>query len=142
MPQTVIAAFAIFGILAMTVLFPLLAWLYFLLTRSSPGAMQVPNRGPLHLDILIPAYNEASQIADTIRSIRSSAAQAQTNDPELTYAIFVGDNGSKDLTKKIAQALGATVFASEQNLGKWSMLQKLVEQTSGNWVALVDAGCR
>jgi biofilm PGA synthesis N-glycosyltransferase PgaC len=59
--------------------------------------------------VIVPAYNEADSIADTIRSI-----QAQTVAPA---EILVIDDGSTDQTGAVARALGATVIRPAQNTG-------------------------
>ena len=61
------------------------------------------------LTVLVPAYNEAESIADTIRSI-----QTQTLPPE---EIIVIDDFSKDNTGEIARALGVTVLRPPKNTG-------------------------
>jgi biofilm PGA synthesis N-glycosyltransferase PgaC len=59
--------------------------------------------------VLVPAYNEAETIADTIRSL-----QAQSLLPE---KIIVIDDCSKDNTADIARSLGVTVVRPPQNTG-------------------------
>ena len=61
------------------------------------------------LTIIIPAYNEAGSIADTVRSI-----QAQT---WRVKEIIVVDDFSNDGTGDIARALGVTVMRPPQNTG-------------------------
>lgn len=58
---------------------------------------------------IVPAYNEARTIADTIRSL-----QAQTLKPS---EIIVVDDCSTDGTGAIARALGATVIRPSRNTG-------------------------
>jgi len=67
-----------------------------------PGAV-----GPL--TVLVPAYDEADSIGDTIRSL-----QEQTVEPE---QILVIDDGSTDATAEIARSLGATVLQPPENTG-------------------------
>jgi cellulose synthase/poly-beta-1,6-N-acetylglucosamine synthase-like glycosyltransferase len=61
------------------------------------------------LTVIIPAYNEADSIADTIRSL-----QLQTRAPA---AIVVIDDCSTDGTAAIASALGVTVVRPPANTG-------------------------
>ena len=61
------------------------------------------------LTVLVPAYNEAESIADTIRSL-----QAQTLPPE---EIIVIDDCSTDDTAEVARACGATVIRPPANTG-------------------------
>lgn len=61
------------------------------------------------LTVLVPAYNEAKSVGDTIRSL-----QAQTRLPE---QIVVIDDCSTDNTSEVAQALGVTVIRPPKNTG-------------------------
>ncbi len=61
------------------------------------------------LTVIIPAYNEAGSIADTLRSL-----QNQTVRPD---AIFVVDDCSTDGTGEVARAFGATVIRPARNTG-------------------------
>ena len=61
------------------------------------------------LTVMIPAYNEADSIGDTIRSL-----QQQTIVPD---EIVVIDDCSTDATAAVASALGATVRRPPQNTG-------------------------
>ncbi len=75
------------------------------LQSDSPGALKTGSG----LTVLVPAYNEAESIADTIRSI-----QAQTLPPD---EIIVIDDFSSDKTGQIAQAMGVTVMRPPKNTG-------------------------
>ncbi len=59
--------------------------------------------------VIVPAYNEAASVADTIRSL-----QAQTARP---YEIIVVDDCSTDGTGDVARALGVTVVRPLTNTG-------------------------
>lgn len=61
------------------------------------------------LTVIVPAYNEAESIADTIRSL-----QSQTRPPQ---QIFVVDDCSTDGTAAVALAAGATVLRPPVNTG-------------------------
>src|SRR5215213_7866829 len=61
------------------------------------------------LTVIIPAYNEAASIADTIRSL-----QAQTARPA---EVIVVDDCSTDDTAGVARALGVTVIRPPANTG-------------------------
>jgi biofilm PGA synthesis N-glycosyltransferase PgaC len=62
-----------------------------------------------HVTVLVPAYNEAESVADTIRSL-----QTQTVPPA---RIIVIDDCSSDETGHVARALGVTVIRPLQNTG-------------------------
>jgi len=59
--------------------------------------------------VIVPAYNEATSLADTVRSL-----QAQT---ERAYEIIVVDDCSTDGTGDLARALGVTVVRPPRNTG-------------------------
>ena len=59
--------------------------------------------------VLVPAYNEAASLADTIKSL-----QTQTQPPE---EIIVIDDCSTDDTAEVARACGATVIRPPANTG-------------------------
>jgi poly-beta-1,6-N-acetyl-D-glucosamine synthase len=61
------------------------------------------------LTVIVPAFNEAGSIADTIRSL-----QSQTRPPE---EILVVDDCSTDDTAAVAAAAGATVLTPPANTG-------------------------
>jgi poly-beta-1,6-N-acetyl-D-glucosamine synthase len=66
-------------------------------------------RPQAELTVIVPAYNEAETVADTIRSL-----QAQTRPPE---EILVVDDCSTDATAEVARACGATVLRPPANTG-------------------------
>src|SRR5207247_10017243 len=68
--------------------------------RPLPGA---------EVTVIVPAYNEAASVADTIRSL-----QAQTARP---YEVIVVDDCSTDGTGDVARALGVTVVRPLTNTG-------------------------
>lgn len=61
------------------------------------------------LTVLVPAYNEAASVGDTVRSLL-----AQTRVPD---AVIVIDDGSTDDTASIARAAGARVVTPPSNTG-------------------------
>src|SRR5439155_20092262 len=73
--------------------------------RDAPGSAMSGSG----LTVIVPAYNEAGSIADTIRSI-----QAQTLTPE---QIIVVDDCSTDATGTIARSCGVTVLRPPRNTG-------------------------
>ena len=63
--------------------------------------------------VIIPAYNEAENIADLVRDIRKQKLD-----------ILVIDDGSSDNTASLAQINGAVVLKNQRNLGKGASLIK------------------
>jgi cellulose synthase/poly-beta-1,6-N-acetylglucosamine synthase-like glycosyltransferase len=74
--------------------------------KSTPTSSIYTKTG---LTVIVPAYNEANVVADTIHSL-----QNQTNPPE---QIIVVDDHSSDGTGEIASDLGVTVVRPSTNTG-------------------------
>lgn len=84
------------------------------------------------LTVIIPAYNEADSIADTIRSL-----QQQTLVPAEIIAI---DDCSTDATADIASALGVRVLRPPQNTGSKAGAQTFaLDSVSTEMVMALDA---
>jgi biofilm PGA synthesis N-glycosyltransferase PgaC len=80
--------------------------------RTIPGRASSapdPRPGSFAITIIVPAYDEARSVGDTIRSL-----QAQTVLPE---RIIVVDDGSSDGTGDVARALGVEVVRPPANTG-------------------------
>lgn len=88
--------------------------------------------GTADLTIIVPAFNEAASIADTVRSL-----QTQTLAPA---RIIVVDDFSTDDTGQIAFGLGADVLRPESNTGSKAGAQNLaLAVTTTEYVMAVDA---
>jgi biofilm PGA synthesis N-glycosyltransferase PgaC len=84
------------------------------------------------LVVLIPAYNEAASIADTIRSVQAQTLQADE--------IIVIDDCSKDATGEIARGLGVTVVRTPKNCGcKANALNYGLRFVHGEFTLAIDA---
>ena len=84
------------------------------------------------LTVIVPAYNEAGSIADTIRSL-----QAQT---VLPVEIIVVDDCSTDATAEIAASLGVTVVRPPANTGSKAGAQNFaLEGVRTEMVMAIDA---
>ena len=89
-----------------------------------PRPERAPVRRPAdELTVVIPAYNEAASVADTVRSVL-----AQTTPPA---RVVVVDDCSTDGTGELARLAGAEVVAPEHNTGSKAGAQNLA-------LALVD----
>ena len=70
--------------------------------------------GGMRCAAIVPAYNEADRIADTVRAIQNIAAVA---------GVVVVDDGSRDDSARIAMRNGALVCANPENRGKGAALE-------------------
>src|SRR5258705_687300 len=61
------------------------------------------------LTVIVPAYNEAASVADTIRSLQAQTAPARE--------VIVVDDCSTDGTGDVARSLGVTVVRPPRNTG-------------------------
>ncbi len=76
---------------------------------TTPQGLRDHPRPASRLTVLVPAYNEAASLADTVRSL-----QGQTLPPE---QIIVIDDCSTDDTAAVAASLGVTVLRPPANTG-------------------------
>jgi biofilm PGA synthesis N-glycosyltransferase PgaC len=84
------------------------------------------------LTVIVPAYNEAGSIADTVRSL-----QEQTIPPK---EIIVVDDGSSDGTGEVARDAGATVIRPASNTGSKAGAQTFaLPRVETELVAAIDA---
>ena len=78
----------------------------------SKHIIEAPSRAPRAgdaLTVIVPAYNEAESIADTVRSILAQSCRPAE--------VIVVDDGSTDDTGAIARALGVTVLRPPRGTG-------------------------
>lgn len=90
-----------------------------------------------HLSVLLPAYNEAENLAELVPEIGNVLEAAG-----ISHEIVVVDDGSTDGTRKVMEDLrGATVrsIRLRRNSGKSAALAIGVEQIEGEYLALMDA---
>ncbi len=80
--------------------------------------------------VVIPAYNEETKIASTLRAVKESGVADQ---------ILVVDDGSKDRTAAIARDEGVEVIELEKNCGKGEALNRSVPFINGDIVVFLDA---
>lgn len=103
------------------------------------GRVPVPEPGaprPLaRISVLIPARNEAENLARLLPSLRDQSFPA--------HEIIVIDDGSEDGTADRARELGATVLAAEPLPAGWYgkpwACQQGAEAASGDWLLFLDA---
>lgn len=99
---------------------------------AKPRPARVRRRVPGGLTVIVPAYNEAEFVADTVRSL-----QAQTVPPD---EIIVVDDGSTDGTGQVARALGVTVLRPPANTGSKAGAQNFaLPSVRTEFVMAIDA---
>ena len=95
-------------------------------TQPKPAKLAAP------IAVVIPAYNEAATVADTIRSIQSQSLQPAE--------IIVVDDCSSDGTGKVARDCGATVLRTPANTGSKAGAQNhALHRVNTPWVMTIDA---
>ncbi len=82
------------------------------------------------ISVLIPAYNEAERIGDTLHALRSLPYEFQ---------IIVVDDGSIDDTALCAERAGADVVFKQANGGKGSALKTAFRFATADTLLLLDA---
>ena len=83
------------------------------------------------LEIIIPAYNEAENIADVIQGIRKALGNS--------CSIMVVDDASEDKTAEIAKGEGAEVIQHHYRMGNGASIKSGLRQAKADIVALMDA---
>ena len=141
-PANATSAWQVFvPLYAVSILFVLLAaplWLLWWTGRRLPQ----PGRDRPGVDVIIPAYNEADNIARLLRSI--DVAAARYGGP---VRVLVSDDGSTDDTAQIAWAeLGRFRYArgavlSALNGGQAAALNRGLAVTDAEVVVRIDADC-
>ncbi|MCR4402169.1 MAG: glycosyltransferase family 2 protein [Firmicutes bacterium] len=86
------------------------------------------------ISVIIPAYNEGSTVASTVRAARAGVVACG-----FPCEVLVVDDGSVDTTAQAAEAAGARVVSLGRRSGKGAALTEGVWQTTGDVVAFLDA---
>lgn len=82
------------------------------------------------VSVLIPAYNEADKIGETLDSLGAALPEAE---------LIVIDDCSSDGTAALAETKGVKVIHHSRNRGKAGALATGLKESSGSIVAMVDA---
>ncbi len=90
-------------------------------------------RGTVTVSAVIPNWNGAELLASVLDSLR-----AQRLPPEVRLQALVVDNGSSDGSLEVAHGLGARTLALRANRGVSAALNRGIEATSGEWIALLN----
>lgn len=86
--------------------------------------------GTDRLTILLPAYNEAENIGETISNIKALYPD---------FEILVVDDASTDDTIPNAMAAGANVWPHPYNMGNGAAIKTGLRCASGDWIIMMDA---
>lgn len=86
------------------------------------------------ISVLVPAFNEADSIVETIERLRQILDQAS-----VTYEIIAIDDGSQDNTAALAESAGARIVRHPANGGYGRALKTGIRAASYDWCAIVDA---
>lgn len=84
----------------------------------------------MKVSVLIPAYNEAGRIRETIHAVRALQEVAE---------VVVVDDGSTDDTAKQARQTGVRVIRHSRNYGKGAALYSAISASSGEILVFLDA---
>jgi glycosyltransferase involved in cell wall biosynthesis len=92
------------------------------------------------LSIILPAYNEAGAIANTVKGVDTAVKRLVGDD----YEIIVVNDGSRDNTGQILKDLAKsvkklTVIEHKTNLGYGAALRSGLEKADSKWVAYMDS---
>lgn len=85
---------------------------------SYPQDSESANR----LTVIVPAYNEADRLPDTLSALRQTFADAR---------IVVADDGSRDETAKVALSASVEVTSAPRTIGKGGAVNLALEQVAG-----------
>ena len=84
---------------------------------------------PDSVSVVIPAYNEASAIADVVRALAAAAPWRE---------VIVVDDGSSDETTRFAGSAGAVVVRHPYNKGNGAAVKSGIRRAAGEFVLIVD----
>src|SRR5262252_8740847 len=95
------------------------------------------DKGPPVISIVVPAFNEAGRIGNSIKKIDAFIRQSQ-----LSFEFIVVDDGSADNTAEIvrkSQVEGLRLVQNGRNRGKGYSVRQGVLAASGKYVLFTDA---
>lgn len=94
-----------------------------------------PRPGAVRVTVVVPAYDEAARIGETVARLRAALAPFGEGDAE----VVVVDDGSRDETARRAAAAGAVVVELPANQGKGAAVRAGVAVARGRVLAYTDA---
>jgi glycosyltransferase AglD len=114
-------------------------WLRSICFSSLEGAFHLKSNQPQkELSILLPAYNEAEQIARCIREVEA-AMRSFSN----SYEIIVSEDGSTDGTNAIVSKMAEfnpnlVLLHSPNRLGKGKAIKNALSKSRGKYITFMD----
>ncbi len=93
----------------------------------------------MRLSVVIPVYNEADQVAETVRTVTRALAETTTfTDAEI---VVVDDGSSDDPAAAVAETgVAARVIEHPENRGKFWARRTGLDAATGDYVFLLDNG--
>jgi glycosyltransferase involved in cell wall biosynthesis len=98
------------------------------LAPAQQRTAQVTGLAGLRVAVIIPCYNEAVAVAQTVADFRAALPDAE---------IYVYDNNSKDDTVAVAEAAGAVV-RSEKTQGKGAVVRRMFADVDADIYVMTD----
>lgn len=87
----------------------------------------------MSVSVILPAFNEADRIGETVRAARELPGVAE---------VVVVDDGSPDDTARAAEAAGARVLRHARNRGKAAAMETGADAATGDLLLFLDADLR
>ncbi len=114
------------------IFFILFLFIFFLATIVVIGIFKKVNHSSFKapISVVIPAYNEAKNIAECLGAIQASRYK--------DLEIIVVDDGSHDETQRIARSFGAKVII-QKHLGKVAALNRGAKESTHEFIVTIDA---
>jgi dolichyl-phosphate beta-glucosyltransferase len=106
-------------------------------TSAGRGFVAIHDSSQPIVSIVVPAFNEAARIGDSIKKIDAFMRRSP-----LSFELIVVDDGSADRTAEIVratQAQGLRLVRNETNHGKGYTVRQGVLASSGKYVLFTDA---
>jgi hypothetical protein len=140
----VILLLSLVGALGLSILWPITALAVSFLRRiGSPRTESPVLLNPSRIDIRIPAHNESQILGLTLMSLRQSIEFLKLHGMEETLPdirIHVGADACTDTTIQEALRIPGVHVTEYPYHSKWQTLKALCQDSSADWIVLVDAG--
>ena len=89
----------------------------------------------MKLSIVIPCYNEAKDITSNVNKVKD-----YLNDKKIDHELILVNDGSKDNTKEVIEAIpGVVALSYDKNRGKGGAVKYGIEHATGDYTLFMDA---